>query len=152
MCAYFWTLSNSPNRNTDADLIGCYFPLFWAAAVYLLTTCAKMVWLMGMRSMLSICLTSLRHIGHLTLRFLGGRKVTYRTFWGRECRRCVRSVSWCEVDVRWCRMFFCREDSYPCLGVYWRISRFICDRDLAGFLLVWRRKSLGFQAFSFNSK
>jgi len=53
-----------------------------------------MVWLMGKRSKLSICLTNLRHMGHLTLRFLDKKGCTYKIYSSIWCRKCVHNESW----------------------------------------------------------
>lgn len=110
---------------------------------------------MGSRSMVSSCLTSLRHMGQRTLRFLYVKRSTCKTFWGRECRRCARSGSWCGECVRLYRTPSCRAGSYPCPEVAQRTTRFNPYTDLEGFLLVWKRRwsdSLTFSSIQIYSQ
>lgn len=69
-CAYFWTLSNSEKRYLLASLIAGFLFSISHCFFSFSTKWVKMVWLIGSRSRESSCLTSLRHIGHLTLLFL----------------------------------------------------------------------------------
>ncbi len=111
-----------------------------------------MVWLMGSRSIVSSCLTSLRHMGHRTLRFLDGESGTCRTWWGTACRMCARSESLSsESDVLY-RNFSYKECTSPCRATCSRTRRSICDRDQEDFRPAWKRMWSGSPAFSFNSK
>lgn len=152
MWAYFWTLSNSPNKNTPASLIGCSLPLFLINSVYFLTIWAKIVWLIGILSILSICLTNLRHIGHLTLRFLNDGIFTCRISWDKEYRRYAHSESWFLVQLKLNRSLFCKGGIYLYQAVCSQTNRFLCGRGQEDSQPVWRRRLLGFIIFSFNLK
>lgn len=131
--------------------MGCSFPLLFSCCVYFLTIWLKIVWLMGMRSILSIFLTNFKHIGHLTLLFLNKDIVTYKTSWGREYKKCARSESWSlEFYHESCNPFY-RADICPCLAACWQTHRFLCDIGLEDFRLAWRRRLLDFIVSSFNS-
>lgn len=140
ICASFCTLSNSPNKKTDASLMWYCLPSCSATCDYFLTTCLKMVWLMGKRSIVSSCFTSFRHMGHLTRRFLNEILITCRTWKGRRYRRCDRSGSWSLECAAWCRNFVCKACSCLCRATCSRTRLFIYDRDLEGFRPAWRRR------------
>ena len=137
---------------TKASLIGCSFPFLLACSVYFLTIWLKMEWLIGIRSMLSICLTNLRHIGHLTRRFLNSGMGTYKISWGKECKKCDHSESWFLEYCHESHNLFCREDICLYRGAWWRTNRFLCEIGLGDSRLAWRRRLLDFIVSSFNSK